>query len=329
MLMDGSIFAKQVKLERQRQRTIAPLKPTRIGGFVVTAYPVDHSAFDSVAFLIEADGKRLLYSGDLRLHGRKRGVIKQLLAALASKAVDVLLMEGTHFSSQREAGCTEVELEGKICEHIRRLPGLVLANFSPMHVDRLVSSYKAARRAKRTFVVDPYAAFVLHLAAGQCRVPKPEAQNGIKVYYNQSFERTWQKRNLGKVRATFLENRIEMETIVSQPREYVMVSRPSMLKYDFRGTFPPNSTWIYSYWDGYLDRPGSEYPNLIARLNETGGDFVTYHTSGHIFADDIVCLVNSLKPELIIPIHTTSPGFFTRHFEKVLLPEDGQTIEVN
>jgi ribonuclease J len=220
-------------------------------------------------------------------------------------------------------------LEEKIWEHIVRVPGLVLANFSPMHVDRLVSFYKAARRANRTFVVDPYAAFVLRLAAGQCRVPKPETRYGIKVYYNQNFGSTWQERNLGKIHAKFLEDRIDLETILSKPDEYVMVCRPSMIKYDFRGTFPPSSAWIYSYWEGYLDRPGSDFPDLMARLKETGGDFVTYHTSGHVFADDIIRLVKDLKPRLIVPIHTTCPGFFAEYFENVLLPEDGQTIQIN
>ena len=204
----------------------------------MTAYPVDHSAFDSVAFLVEADGNRLLYSGDLRLHGRKPGMAKQLLAAVAAAPVDVLIMEGTHFSGDREAGCTEEELEHKIWEHISRCSGLVLANFSPMHVDRLVSFYKAARRSGRLFVVDPYAAFVLHLVASQCHVPKPETKNGIMVYYNQHFERTWQQRNLGKIHDMFLRSRIKMETILSKPGGYVMVCRPSMLKYDFAGTFP-------------------------------------------------------------------------------------------
>jgi len=45
-------------------------KPISIGPFVVTGYLVDHSAPDALAFLVEADGKRLMYSGDLRAHGR-------------------------------------------------------------------------------------------------------------------------------------------------------------------------------------------------------------------------------------------------------------------
>lgn len=44
--------------------------PLRLGGLAVTAIPVDHSAPDARALLVEADGERLLYSGDLRAHGR-------------------------------------------------------------------------------------------------------------------------------------------------------------------------------------------------------------------------------------------------------------------
>ena len=44
-------------------------QPFTIGDFTITPYLVDHSAVDAYAFLIEAEGKRLFYSGDLRSHG--------------------------------------------------------------------------------------------------------------------------------------------------------------------------------------------------------------------------------------------------------------------
>ena len=46
-------------------------RPLKIGPFTVTTYPVDHSAPDAAAIEVEADGKRIFYSGDLRGHGRK------------------------------------------------------------------------------------------------------------------------------------------------------------------------------------------------------------------------------------------------------------------
>ena len=52
-------------------RFISHREPVEIGPFRVTPYLVDHSAFDAYALLVEADGKRVFYSGDFRGHGRK------------------------------------------------------------------------------------------------------------------------------------------------------------------------------------------------------------------------------------------------------------------
>ncbi|MEM7476353.1 MAG: hypothetical protein AAF483_15270 [Planctomycetota bacterium] len=45
-----------------------------------------NAVFDetAVAFLVEANGKKLLYSGDLRWHGRKPGMINSLVEKVTS-----------------------------------------------------------------------------------------------------------------------------------------------------------------------------------------------------------------------------------------------------
>jgi ribonuclease J len=119
MMLAGSIFAGQPGMDRKRSIIFQPEKPFEVGDFRITAYPVDHSAFDSTAFLIEAEGKRLLYSGDLRLHGRKPGMAKRLIQEVSKAPIDVLLMEGTHFTAGRERGVTEQELEEQVVGHIK------------------------------------------------------------------------------------------------------------------------------------------------------------------------------------------------------------------
>ena len=57
----GSLNAFKIKHKR----------PFKAGDFTITPFLVDHSAFDALAFLVEAGGKRLFYSGDFRGHGRK------------------------------------------------------------------------------------------------------------------------------------------------------------------------------------------------------------------------------------------------------------------
>ena len=59
MLMSGSLFAGQRDVPKARQKILMSGEPQRIGDFDVTAFLVDHSIYGSVAFLIEAGGKRI------------------------------------------------------------------------------------------------------------------------------------------------------------------------------------------------------------------------------------------------------------------------------
>ena len=122
----------------------------------------------------------------------------------------------------------------------------------------------------------------------------------------------------------FLADRIDLPTILTDAERFVMLFRPSMTELDFGGKFPDRTMCLYSYWPGYLVRP--EYGVLQAALRSVEGNFAQCHTSGHIFADDIVKFVNAIKPLRVIPIHTESPKQFLELFEKTFLLEDGCPI---
>lgn len=102
----------------------------RVGAVRVTPFAVDHSTYGCVAYLLEAGGRSLLYSGDLRVHGLKPGMLRAMIGAVAPRGEDVLLMEGTHLGDDREQGVTEYRLEGRIAELARSAPGLVLVAFA-------------------------------------------------------------------------------------------------------------------------------------------------------------------------------------------------------
>jgi transposase InsO family protein len=54
--------------------------PFRLGKFEITPFLTDHSAFDAYMLLVEAGGRRILYSGDFRIHGRKSALVDRLMA---------------------------------------------------------------------------------------------------------------------------------------------------------------------------------------------------------------------------------------------------------
>ena len=87
-------------------------KPYEIGELTITAYPIDHSAYGACAFLVEAEGKRVLYSGDVRLHGVKGKLYKHL-----PREVDYLLLEGTNTTREQQSS-TEQNREIKVIKTI-------------------------------------------------------------------------------------------------------------------------------------------------------------------------------------------------------------------
>lgn len=326
MMLAGARFAGQPILPRERQRNLTSGQPARIGEFTVTPYSVDHSIYGGQAFLIEAAGKAVLYSGDLRLHGRKPGMHRDLVEAVRPLNIDVLLMEGTHIGHPGHRGPNEYDLEEQIVEFILAAPGLVLASFSPQHVDRLVGFVRATKRAGRTFIADAYTAFVMHLIASEISIPRPESTDGVKVFFPKYFEENYRRKQLENHFQLMSPARIGMDEIRSNPSRYVMLFRPSMMDSDFGGTLPERSRCLYSRWEGYLDRPDSRA--VTQALENIGGDLIKVHTSGHIYGNDIADLIQQINAKLVIPIHTFEPERFQNIASNVRVLKDGEKLLV-
>jgi ribonuclease J len=327
MMLAGSLFAGQVELPRERFRQLTPDKPIQIGNFQVTAYPVDHSAYGSAAIFVEADGKSLLYSGDLRIHGRKTGMANKLIEVFKDKKLDVLLMEGTHLGTPSTQTTTEYELEDEIVNHVKDAPSLVLASFSPQHVDRLVAFIRTAIKTRRTFVADVYTAFVLHLISRETKVPVPGTDEGFRVFFPKYLWENEQKRKMIEEKfPKFLKARIEINEVLANPKNHLMVFRASMLESDFGSNLPEGVLCFHSRWEGYLDQPDAE--ELKHAIEHAKGVIVQAHVSGHAREDDSLKLIRELNPRSVIPVHTFTPEKLAEHFENARILRDGAVIEI-
>ncbi|MDG2468102.1 MAG: MBL fold metallo-hydrolase [Pirellulaceae bacterium] len=322
MMLAGAVFAGQDSLPRERLQVVEYGVPITIGDITITPFAVDHSCYGSVAFLVEAEGKRLLYSGDLRWHGRKPGMINALVKTVGPLQIDALVMEGTHFRSKRPPRRTEYDLEAEITTEIRKSPGLVLASFSPIDVDRLVTYLKASMKSGRTFVADVYTAFIMYLLNKEIKLPDPKSSDCVKVYFNKSFER----RKIKKLQDMFGGNRIKLSEITSAPDKYVLCFRPSNLRLDFDGTLPTMSHVMYSYWQGYLDKP--DWQTVQSAVEQACGTFSQRHTSGHIYVEDIVKFVSAIGAKTVVPIHTFEAERFATQINNITLLTDSQFREI-
>ena len=98
---------------------------------------VDHSAFDAHMFLIEAENKRILFTGDFRNHGfRGKALIKVLDKII--KKVDVLICEGTVLKENIQKNMSEHELSEK-AKLLLNKNKYVFVVCASTNIDRLVA----------------------------------------------------------------------------------------------------------------------------------------------------------------------------------------------
>lgn len=296
-----------------------------IGPYRITPYLVDHSAYDAYALLVEAGGKRLFYSGDLRLHGRKGSLVERLLSSPPSE-IDTLLIEGTTLSRDGHTPEPrhEADIEDDFAHLFRQTEGLCLVQASAQNIDRMVTLYRACQKTRRILVIDLYAALVLE-ATGNPHVPQSHWQGvalcipgkqRIQIKRNGWFE------TLGR----HSRHRIYLDReIQSNPSEYVLLFRRLWMKdLDQIGNLR-GGCFIHSQWEGYLREPRFQEIEAWRIRHELA--FHLVHTSGHAHPDDLRKLARSLSPRKLVPIHTRAPDRFAGLFQPIELHEDGEWWE--
>ena len=290
-----------------------------VGPFRITPFLVDHSAFDAYALLVEAGGRRLFYTGDFRSHGRKPGTFKRLLAEPLIKGVDVMLMEGTHLGREgRVEAQTEVSLEDDIVQSISSTTGLVLACFSGQNIDRVVTFWKAARRAGRTFVADAYLAHILE-SLNRPSLPRPP------VFLPRLMKAKLLRESNTSVVLPFRRRRLYPEQIADRTSKLVMMFRSSMMG-EFEGLgCLKGGKLIYSQWPGYLER---DRVNLKEWCVQEDLSFEMHHTSGHADVKTLAELARSIAARRVIPIHTDSPERMRELIPGATPVHDGTWIEI-
>jgi len=305
---------------------LADRQPIALGPFVITPFLMDHSAYDSYAVLVEADGQRLFYTGDLRGHGRKASLFDRLVAH-PPKNVDVLLMEGTTIKREgTESGFpSEGDIENDMLRIFRSTPGMPLVWCSGQNIDRLVTVFRAAKRSGRQLIIDMYTAHILK-ATGKASIPQADWPE-VRVFLPEFQRRRIKRRKEFELAAEYKPYRIYPRHLAAVAKKSVMLFRPSM-QIDVEGAAClDGSCLVYSMWDGYLKN--EEQKPFLSWLKERGIPLHQCHTSGHASLPDLKRLRNAFSSAVAVPVHCAEPKVFANLFERVKLHEDSQWWSVD
>jgi ribonuclease J len=181
-LINATKIFRNIPLLAGNFKTIKPWNKFTIEEtFIVTPFLTDHSTPEAFAFLIEADGKRVFYSGDFRATGRKNMVFKRQIEN-PPQNVDLLHIEGTMFERTNHLYLTEDMVEEGIYNTIKTQNNLSFVISSTQNIDRLISVFRACKRTGKFLVIDVYTAWILEMARKQSKnIPSIDWQE-IKVF---------------------------------------------------------------------------------------------------------------------------------------------------
>ena len=300
-------------------------RPMCIGGMEITPYLMDHSGYGAMAFLVEADGKKIFYSGDFRGHGRKKELFEKFLKSPPS-GVNTLLMEGTMVDRTEEDVDTEQQLETKIIQEARKYPGMKLVMCSGQNIDRIVTFYRAAKRSGALFVLDLYMANVLH-ELGRKSMPVPS--NGfkdVKVLFTKHFMKKLEQKKLPDWYKRWRPYEISAAALRRRGgNAFVIYRERSQPELEDTG-IPPKSVLFYSQWSGYMAEPSFKPTEAFCKKH--GVDILQAHTSGHATVEDLKRFADALASQTLVPIHTFGAEKFHKLFNNVRELKDEEVFIV-
>lgn len=248
-----------------------------IGDIRITPWSIDHSACDSYLFLIEADGKRVLYTGDFRMHGFRGKALPKILHKIGK--FDVLITEGTTLSRPDEKPMTECELQQKVREYMAQYK-YVYVMCASTNLERICALSKAVPRGKY-FICDAYQNKLIDLVEQHWGRLSPLYRKLKKTVYGDNILDAMKERGF---LMTVRDNR-DFRNIIS--------------KFD-----QEQSIMLYSMWDGYRTKPDSTIPDFL----NLAGRWEPLHTSGHASHSDLKKVVDITNPDIVIPMHSDNPN---------------------
>jgi ribonuclease J len=328
------LSGKDASMERELN-IVEPYKNFEIGDFTIKSAPVDHSLPGASAFILENNEETVVYTGDLRFHGRKPEITNKFVKEAKKSNPQILISEGTRIDIPGTETEEDIEINAK--NLISDFKGLVIVNFPIRDIDRLLTFYKVAKDTDRTLVVNLKQAYLLKLFSGR---DYPELED-VEVYIPKRgwgligtdsfvcYDGEWlcgsdidpnhKSSDYKKWEKEFIEsgNFINYKDIQEEPQKYIFRCDFFELK-ELIDIKPVNSIYIKS-----VTEPFDEEMEFDERRVENWLDHFNLlpvhkmHVSGHASGPELLDMIREIQPEILYPVHT----IFKERFK--VLEEDG------
>ncbi|ETP71353.1 putative hydrolase of the metallo-beta-lactamase superfamily [Lachnospiraceae bacterium JC7] len=267
--------------------------PVIIKNLKITPIESDHSAIDSLMFLVEGHGKRILITGDYRMHGYHAERMEKTLREMGH--IDLMITEGTNLTNDYKGIYkNEKDVENRFKE-LKQKYKYVFMFTSSSNIDR-VSAFSRQVPYGQYVITDDYQKRILEIADEE----REDKYKSHKVLYYSDY----------------LKDKMEncgFGMVVRTGDKFCQIVKKYFDEY------PDDTILIYSMWSGYRTLPEVKKILDIAKNQET------IHVSGHITKEDLEKVIEIIKSDKIV-IHHTSVKYDEK--SDLVIPDNTELLPI-
>ncbi|MBD3350025.1 MAG: MBL fold metallo-hydrolase [Candidatus Lokiarchaeota archaeon] len=318
----------------------------------VTQYQVDHSIPGSTAFIIEHDGRNIVYTGDFRKHGLHPEWTNRFIKMCKKASPIAIITDGTNVPSiksyrddnyhQREK--SEHDIRKQSDKIIKNNSGLILVNFPSRSLDRALMYYQLAKKHNRTFAVNTKIWKMIDYFRNKIEktdddfkdsflknypLPEPEDEY-LKPYLQRKKWGYFELKDYKKFERTILktDDYVTYKEIKQSQENYLLYLDFYMLKELIDIDPDPGKTvYLKSITDPFDEEMIIKEQKLDAWLKHFQiRKTKTIHSSGHCRVNELRDMLNEINADNVIPIHTEHPETFKEFglSSEIIQPEIGK-----
>lgn len=315
--------------------------------FNLKCFPLDHSIPGACAWGMETGSGWIIYSGDLRLHGKRGELTRKFIEEASKLKPKALILEGTNV--MRAGNIFERDVYDNGLKAIKGAAGLVIADFPPRDVDRLLTFLQIARDTGRKLAILPKDAYLLKTM----RLLEPETPDVVRdegiVIYQETIASKNPKVWIRNICQECGHKIVLAEDISAAQDKFILCFSFWDLN-ELPSIRPrPGSLYVFSSSEPHDEEQEIDFRRLGHWLEhfglksfglpvETGDGWVIpeaergLHASGHACGADLLEVARGINPEVLIPVHSEHPDFYQENLNggniTINLPSIGGTIEV-
>ncbi|MCR4428002.1 MAG: MBL fold metallo-hydrolase [Caldiserica bacterium] len=308
--------------------------------FLIRPVHVDHSVPGAYGFIVETPDGYIVYSGDIRFHGPLSRLSQDFVEKALKVRPKALILEGTRVDSSRKD--SEERVFNDCLDKVKQTRNLVVVGVYPKDLDRLHTFYRISRECGRKLAIPLKTACVIDSLKEDPHLDLArhiwEDKENVFVHFHRAKSGDFLEKDYrpcilkdqgfsSPERACLRERRITAEEIGKRQEEYIWVLDFFHLTELVEAKPKPGSLYLFSMSE-ILEDPIDELESEILKnwCQRFNLEYFVSHASGHACREELADLVNSINPEVLIPIHTVHPQKFLDFFPKVIFPERGKSI---